>query len=83
MQSDKNMVANGVIAFTSEPSGLTMPEKIFCIWLWFIIEFLGNGLIIGTIQFDRFGGDPLKRRITDQVSCKKTLKILCKMHLFF
>ena len=68
------MVANGMIAFTAEPSGLTIPEKIFCIWLWFIIEFLGNGLIIGTIQFDRFGGDPLKRRTTDQVSKLNNVK---------
>ena len=30
--------------------------------------FPGNGLLLGLIQFDRLGGDPLKRRILDQVS---------------
>ena len=34
---------------------------------WFLIQVFGNGLLIGLIQFDRHGGDPLKRRITDQV----------------
>ena len=36
--------------------------------IWFSVQFLGNGLLIGLIQFDRFGEDPLKRRIIDQVS---------------
>ena len=46
-------------------------EKVVCILVWLIIEVLGNGFLIGIIQFDRLGGDPLKRRITDQVSEKK------------
>ena len=29
---------------------------------------IGSGFLIGIIQFDRFGGDPLKRRIVDKVS---------------
>ena len=33
-----------------------------------IYQTIGNGLLFGLIQFDRLGGDPLKRRITDQVS---------------
>ena len=45
-------------------------EKVVCILVWLIIEVLVNGCIIGIIQFDRLGGDPLKRRITDQVSKK-------------
>ena len=36
--------------------------------IWFSVQFFGNGLLIGLIQFDRFGEDPLKRRIIDQVS---------------
>ena len=35
---------------------------------WLLFQVIGNGLLIGLIQFDRFGGNPLKRRITDQVS---------------
>ena len=50
-------------------------EKAVCILVWLIIEVLGNGFIIGIIQFDRLGGDPLKRRITDQVS-EKVFKII-------
>ena len=50
-----------------QPSGLTFSEKVFSVSLWIFIEVFGNGLIIGLIQFDRLGGDPLKRRITDQV----------------
>ena len=34
---------------------------------WFLIEFIGNALLIGLIQFERMEGDPLKRRMTDQL----------------
>ena len=46
-------------------------EKVICILVWLIIQTLGNFLIVGIIQYERFGGDPLKRRITDQVICGK------------
>ena len=46
---------------------LTTPEKIVLVFLWIVIEVVGNGLLLGLIQFDRFGGDPCKRRIVDQV----------------
>ena len=49
-------------------------EKVICILVWLIIQTLGNFLIIGIIQYERFGGDPLKRRITDQVKKKKKKK---------
>lgn len=42
-------------------------EQIIFGLQWFLIQVFGNGLLIGLIQFDRHGGDPLKRRITDQV----------------
>ena len=35
---------------------------------WILFQTVGNILLVGLIQFDREGGDPLKRRITDQVS---------------
>ena len=35
--------------------------------LWILYEFPGNALMFGMVQFDRLGGDPLKRRLTDQV----------------
>ena len=43
-------------------------EKIIFGLQWLFFQLIGNGLLIGIIQFDRFGADPLKRRITDQVS---------------
>ena len=45
-------------------------EKVIFGLQWFLFQVIGNGLLIGIIQFDRFGADPLKRRITDQVSWK-------------
>ena len=54
--------------FTIEDDNLTTIEKAVTIFLWVIIEVIGNGLLFGLIQFDRIGGDPLKRRIIDHVS---------------
>ena len=54
--------------FTTLDTSLTTPEKIVIVVLWILVEVFGNGLLFGLIQFDRFGGDPLKRRIVDQVS---------------
>ena len=55
-------------------------EKVICILVWLIIQTLGNFLIIGIIQNERFGGDPLKRRITDQV--KKGKKVCFFLIIF-
>ena len=35
--------------------------------IWLFLEIPCNFLLFGLVQFDRLGGDPLKRRITDQV----------------
>ena len=51
---------------------LTNAETAVIVIIWFSIQFFGNGLLIGLIQFDRFGEDPLKRRINDQVSIEAT-----------
>ena len=42
-------------------------EKAIFTIEWVLIQFVGNPLLWGMIQFDRFGSDPLKRRIIDQV----------------
>ena len=47
---------------------LNIVECIMIMMIWILIQFLGNGLLLGLIQYDRLGGDPLKRRISDQVS---------------
>ena len=57
------------INFESEDFALqsNLLEKILIVVIWVLLAIIGNGLVIGIIQFDRFGGDPLKRRIIDQV----------------
>ena len=64
--------------FTIEDTNLTTSEKVVMIFLWVIIEVVGNGLLFGLIQFDRNGGDPLKRRIIDQVNCASYVYIYVK-----
>ena len=51
----------------AEGISLTNLEKIVIGVLWFLIEVIGGSLLLGLIQYERFGGDPLKRRIIDQV----------------
>ena len=55
------------IEFISDELELTIFEKVVIIFMWFLIETLGNAMLFGWVQFDRLGGDPLKRRIVDQV----------------
>ena len=59
--------------FTIEDTNLTTLEKVVTIFLWVIIEVIGNGLLFGLIQYERIGGDPLKRRMIDQVNCPRFL----------
>ena len=42
-------------------------EKILIVLIWLIIQIPGNIMLLGLIQFDRYGNDPLKRRLHDQV----------------
>ena len=58
------------IEFSIDDSTLNMSEKIILGSLLFLISVPGNAFLMALIQFDRIGGDPLKRRITDQVSLK-------------
>ena len=57
--------------FTSEDVILNISEKAIIVTLWLLIELVGSGMLIGLIQFERLNGDPLKRRIVDQVRFKK------------
>ena len=52
---------------------IPLVDRVIAGVLWILYEFPGNALMLGMVQFDRLGGDPLKRRITDQVSTCKTL----------
>ena len=42
-------------------------RKVVAASIWILLQFPCNVLLFGFVQFDRLGGDPLKRRITDQV----------------
>ena len=53
--------------FLSEDLELSNFEKVIIGVFWIMIVVIGSGFLIGIIQFDRFGGDPLKRRIVDKV----------------
>ena len=56
------------IEFLNADLELNICEKIVIGMFWILIVVFGNGFLIGIIQFDRFEGDPLKRRIVDQVN---------------
>ena len=57
--------------FNSEDVLLNISEKAIIVVLWLLIELVGSVMLIGLIQFERLNGDPLKRRIVDQVRFKK------------
>ena len=53
--------------FSTEELSFNAFEKLGIVLLWLAIQIPGNAMLFGIIQFDRLGGDPLKRRIQDQV----------------
>ena len=62
------------LEFVSEDLSLKIYQKIIGVIVWFSIMILGNSMLYGLIQFEKYGGDPLKRRIIDQVSKIKYIK---------
>ena len=42
-------------------------DKVVAGIVWGFLEIPVNAGLFGVVQFDRLGGDPLKRRITDHV----------------
>ena len=50
---------------------LNQEETVVILLIWFVIQFFGNGMLIGLIQYDKFGNDPLKRLGNDRVSISK------------
>ena len=69
---------------------ILMEEKVLAGLLWILYVILGNALMFGMVQFDRLGGDPLKRRVTDQVKLgndrivllqQGAIKSICFRHL--
>ena len=60
-----------VTEFYTEDLSFNAFEKVAIVVLWLVIQVPGNIMLIGIIQFDRLGGDPLKRRLQDQVRSLK------------
>ena len=56
--------------FSTEDLSFNAFEKLGIVVMWLVIQIPGNIMLFGIIQFDRIGGDPLKRRIQDQVRFK-------------
>ena len=68
--------------FSSEDIFLTNKEKGVLVLLWILIQGVGTPLLIGLVQFERLSGDPLKRRVVDQVKIYYFLTIcLEKIHI--
>ena len=55
------------ISLTTEDSEANIGKYFTIIVLWTLIELIGNPLLVGLIQFERNQGDPLKRRLNDQL----------------
>ena len=54
--------------FIPENTTLHIYQKIYISFIWILVEIPGNIMLFNIIQFDRYGGDSLKRRLIDQVS---------------
>ena len=59
---------------------LNVLQKVVLVIIWIVIQVPGNLMLFGLIHFDKFGGDPLKRRMIDQV--KQSLEILSFEKIF-
>ena len=80
MSERTNMSELPDVQLTTEEVELGIPQKAIIFLSWLLIETIGNGFLVGLIQFDIFAGDPLKRRITDQVihSCITDMYSYCR-----
>lgn len=55
------------VNLTTEDSEANIGKYFTITVLWTLIELIGNPLLVGLIQFERNQGDPLKRRLNDQL----------------
>ena len=70
-----NTDLNGIIKFDASRINLNLVESMAIIGMWILLQTFGNGMLIGMILYEREGnGDPLKRRIIDQVMIILTLE---------
>ena len=55
------------VMFAVQEIELDLTIKVLIVLIWLLIETVGNGMLFGLINFDLWAGDPLKRRMSDQV----------------
>ena len=56
------------ISFEAGELELNTIQWVIILIFWILLQTVGNGLLVGMIVYERVGnGDPLKRRIIDQV----------------
>ena len=67
LQEDEDLNST-IEEFQRNDISFSLGEKMFILIEWIPIITLGTVLNLLAIQFERFGGDPLKRRLIDQVS---------------
>ena len=67
LQEDEDLNST-IEEFQGNAISFSLGEKMFMLIEWIPIITLGTVLNLLAIQFERFGGDPLKRRLIDQVS---------------
>ena len=69
-EAEENFTNSNWSFYAMEVEEYTMADKIVSFVTWGLLNFPCNAMMFGLVQFDRLGGDPLKRRVTDQVSEK-------------
>ena len=67
LQEDEDLNST-VEEFQQNEIAFSTGEKIFTLLEWMSIITFGTGFNLLAIQYEKFGGDPLKRRLIDQVN---------------
>ena len=55
-------------------------EIIMILLIWVLVQIPGNFMLYLLIQFDRLGGDPMKRRLVDQVRINTFTSNCCQYY---
>ena len=62
------------LKFEARENDLDMVETTVILFITFLLQTFGNAMLVGMISYEMNGnGDPLKRRIIDQVRLSKQI----------
>ena len=65
------------LKFEARENDLDMVETTVILIITFLLQTFGNAMLVGMISYEMNGnGDPLKRRIIDQVRLRKQITYL-------